>query len=70
MDIKNLATVIAPNILFANDKAPALDSDHMYAIAAVEMLVNYLEEMCLVRVSPRKLFSDNGGVASCGKTDC
>lgn len=52
MDIKNLATVIAPNILFANDKAPALDSDHMYAISAVEMLVNYLEEMCLVR-TPR-----------------
>lgn len=48
MDIKNLATVIAPNILFANDKAPALDSDHMFAITAVETLVNYLEEMCLV----------------------
>lgn len=48
MDIRNLATVIAPNILFANDKAPALDSDHMFAITAVETLVNYLEEMCLV----------------------
>jgi len=48
MDIKNLATVIAPNILFANDKAPALDSDHMFAIVAVETLINYLEEMCLV----------------------
>lgn len=52
MDIKNLATVIAPNILFANDKAPALDSDHMFAITAVETLVNYLEEMCLVSVFP------------------
>lgn len=52
MDIKNLATVIAPNILFANDKAPALDSDHMFAITAVETLVNYLEEMCLVRIFP------------------
>jgi hypothetical protein len=48
MDIKNLATVIAPNILFANDKAPALDSDPMYAIVAVETLINHLEEMCLV----------------------
>jgi hypothetical protein len=50
MDIKNLATVIAPNILFPNDKAPALDSDPMYAITAVEGLINYLEEMCLVSV--------------------
>jgi hypothetical protein len=52
MDIKNLATVIAPNILFANDKAPALDSDHMFAITAVETMVKYLEEMCLVRPPP------------------
>ncbi|MBE3049636.1 hypothetical protein IMZ48_45505, partial [Candidatus Bathyarchaeota archaeon] len=50
MDIKNLATVIAPNILFANDKPAALDSDHMFAITAVETLVNYLEEICIVCV--------------------
>ncbi|PKS10588.1 hypothetical protein jhhlp_002342 [Lomentospora prolificans] len=58
MDIKNLATVIAPNILFANDKAPALDSDHMFAIVAVETLINYLEEMCLVPDELASLASD------------
>jgi hypothetical protein len=48
MDIKNLATVIAPNILFTNSKAPALDSDPMFAISAVETLMSNIEEMCLV----------------------
>ncbi len=48
MDIKNLATVIAPNILYTNSKAPALDSDPMFAIVAVETLITYIEEMCLV----------------------
>lgn len=48
MDIKNLATVIAPNILISNEKLPALDSDHMFAIVAVETLINYLEELCMV----------------------
>jgi hypothetical protein len=48
MDVKNLATVIAPNVLYTNSKAPALDSDPMYAIDAVEGLITYIEEMCLV----------------------
>jgi hypothetical protein len=48
MDIKNLATVIAPNIIYNNAKAAALDSDPIYAIEAVEILITYIEQMCLV----------------------
>lgn len=52
MDIKNLATVIAPNILYLNTRTAALDSNPMYAIEAVEMLITNIEEMCLVRKVP------------------
>ncbi|SPQ19419.1 625fed22-b899-4cc7-96c8-1a05c37b4162 [Thermothielavioides terrestris] len=48
MDIKNLATVIAPNVLFDKNKTSSLDSDPMYAIEAVEVLIANIEEMCLV----------------------
>ncbi|KAK0633427.1 hypothetical protein B0T14DRAFT_68319 [Immersiella caudata] len=48
MDIKNLATVIAPNVLLDKNKTSTLDSDPMYAIEAVEVLINNIEEMCLV----------------------
>ncbi|KAF4782473.1 RhoGAP domain-containing protein [Colletotrichum scovillei] len=48
MDIKNLATVIAPNILYNSNKAPALDSDPMFAIVAVNDMITSIEEMCLV----------------------
>jgi hypothetical protein len=53
MDIKNLSTVIAPNILYLNAKTATLDSDPMYAIEAVEMLITHIEEMCLVRTRTR-----------------
>lgn len=48
MDIKNLATVIAPNIIYDNTKVAALGSDPLFAIEAVEILITYIEEMCLV----------------------
>lgn len=48
MDIKNLATVIAPNILYNPLKGPALDSEPMLAIIVVEILINDVETMCLV----------------------
>lgn len=48
MDIRNLATVIAPNILTNATKAPALDSEAIYVIDAVEMLISNIEEMCQV----------------------
>lgn len=52
MDVKNLATVITPNVLHSNAKAMALDSEAMYAIVVVETLITYIETMCLVRSSP------------------
>ncbi len=50
MDIKNLATVIAPNVLFDKNKTSSLDSDPMFAIQAVEVLIAHIGEMCLVRL--------------------
>lgn len=49
MDIRNLATVIAPNILTNPAKASVLDSEAIYVIDAVEVLINNIEEMCQVR---------------------
>lgn len=48
MDVRNLATVIAPNILTNPTKAPALDSEAIYVIDAVEMMITHIEEMCQV----------------------
>jgi hypothetical protein len=48
MDIRNLATVIAPNLLTNPNKAPALDGEAIYVIDAVEMLIANIEEMCQV----------------------
>ncbi|KAJ4295702.1 Rho-type GTPase activating protein Rga1 [Collariella sp. IMI 366227] len=48
MDIKNLSTVIAPNVLFDRFGAASLGSDPMFAIQAVETLIANIEEMCLV----------------------
>ena len=48
MDIRNLATVIAPNLLTNPNKAPALDGEAIYVIDAVEMLILNIEEMCQV----------------------
>lgn len=48
MDAKNLATVVAPNIIYKDTKSAALDSDPMFAIEAVEILITNIEEMCLV----------------------
>lgn len=48
MDIRNLATVIAPNILTNPNKTPALDSEAIYVIDAVEILITNIEEMCQV----------------------
>jgi hypothetical protein len=52
MDLKNLATVIAPNILYNSSKAPALDSDPMFAIVAVEQLLVDIDQMCQVSTRP------------------
>ncbi|KYK55428.1 hypothetical protein DCS_07391 [Drechmeria coniospora] len=66
MDIRNLATVIAPNILTNPNRAPALDSEAIYVIDAVEILISNIEEMCqvpdelLTLLNDPYLFSNNG----------
>ena len=47
MDIHNLATVITPNILYANAKNVAMDESFL-AIEAVHSLIEYNEAMCEV----------------------
>ncbi|EFX02458.1 Rho GTPase activator [Grosmannia clavigera kw1407] len=70
MDIRNLATVITPNILFLSSKVPALDSDPIFAIEAVYVLINNIEEMCLVPddlvdvLNDPMLFSNNGEITT------
>lgn len=49
MDIRNLATVIAPNVLTNAAKAPALDSEAIHVIDAVETLIINIEQFCQVR---------------------
>ncbi|CAK7230433.1 Rho-type GTPase activating protein Rga1 [Sporothrix bragantina] len=70
MDIRNIATVIAPNILFVNSKTQALDSDPIFAIDAVDMLITNIEEMCLVPdelvdvLNDPYLFNNNGEITT------
>ncbi|KAL2018862.1 hypothetical protein VTK56DRAFT_287 [Thermocarpiscus australiensis] len=70
MDIKNLATVIAPNVLFDRNKTSSLDSDPMFAIQAVEVLISNIEEMCLVpddlvdMLNDQSLFGGNGDITT------
>ncbi|KAK4192701.1 hypothetical protein QBC35DRAFT_199949 [Podospora australis] len=66
MDIKNLATVIAPNVLFDRNKTAALDSDPTYAIIAVEILIANIEEMCLVPDDLVDMLSDQALFNSAG----
>jgi hypothetical protein len=57
MDIHNLATVIAPNILYSNSKAN-MDSSFL-AIEAVHTMLKWNEEFCTVSDD-----SDDGGKAT------
>ena len=59
MDIRNLATVIAPNILTNTAKTPALDGEAIYVIDAVEILIANIEEMCQVSFLPTILREAN-----------
>ncbi|KAK3902407.1 hypothetical protein C8A05DRAFT_33886 [Staphylotrichum tortipilum] len=70
MDIKNLATVIAPNVLFDKNKMSSLDSDPMFAIEAVEVLIADIGEMCLVPddlvsiLNDQQLFNSSGDLTT------
>ncbi|KAK3362936.1 hypothetical protein B0T25DRAFT_442099 [Lasiosphaeria hispida] len=67
MDIKNLATVIAPNILVDRTKTSTLDSDPMYAIEAVEILINNIEEFCQVPDELADYLNDQNFLANGGE---
>lgn len=47
MDSHNIATVIAPNILYADAKSDGIDQSFL-AIEAVHMLLDYNDSMCEV----------------------
>ncbi|PHH69315.1 hypothetical protein CDD80_6833 [Ophiocordyceps camponoti-rufipedis] len=70
MDIRNLATVIAPNILTNPNKALALDSEAIFVIDTVEMLIKNIEEMCQVPdellnlLNDPYLFSNSGEITT------
>ncbi|KJZ76622.1 hypothetical protein HIM_03958 [Hirsutella minnesotensis 3608] len=70
MDIRNLATVIAPNILTNPNKALVLDSEAIFVIDAVEILITNIEEMCqvpdelLTLLNDPYLFSNSGEITT------
>lgn len=68
MDVHNLARVIAPNVLYTNNKAPSFSDEPMTAVACVEELIQNNEEMCMVRNKSKLLqtVSLNLGLGSCG----
>ncbi|RDA83586.1 hypothetical protein CP532_4754 [Ophiocordyceps camponoti-leonardi (nom. inval.)] len=70
MDIRNLATVIAPNVLTNPNKALALDSEAIFVIDTVEILIKNIEEMCQVPdellnlLNDPYLFSNSGEITT------
>ncbi|KAI0842070.1 RhoGAP-domain-containing protein [Hypoxylon sp. FL0890] len=70
MDVHNLARVIAPNILYTNEKSPSFSDEPMVAVACVEELIQFNEEMCMVPaelmdiLSDSTLFMNNGEITT------
>ncbi|KAI0383842.1 RhoGAP-domain-containing protein [Hypomontagnella monticulosa] len=70
MDVHNLARVIAPNVLYTNEKSPSFSDEPMTAVACVETLIQYNEEMCMVPaelmdvLSDSTLFMNNGEITT------
>ncbi|KAH8676327.1 RhoGAP domain-containing protein [Xylariales sp. PMI_506] len=59
MDVHNLARVIAPNILYCNNKSPSFSDEPMTAVTCVEELIQFNEEMCMVPDEILELVSDS-----------
>lgn len=57
MDTHNLATVITPNILYANSKVADMD-ESLLAIEAVYTLLEYNESMCEVPADLQSILND------------
>ena len=63
MDVHNLATVIAPNILFSNAKQETME-DSFYAIEAVATLISYNELMAEVPEDFQTILNDSSMFSS------
>ncbi|KZF23742.1 RhoGAP-domain-containing protein [Xylona heveae TC161] len=57
MDVHNLATVVTPNILYADNKAIGMD-DSFLAIEAVHSLIEFNESMCEVPEDLQSILND------------
>lgn len=57
MDLTNLATVIAPNVLYSKNRDPAKDESFI-AISAFEMLLTYEDSFCFVPDDIAQLLQD------------
>ncbi|KAI0022202.1 rho-type GTPase-activating protein [Xylariomycetidae sp. FL0641] len=70
MDVHNLARVMAPNILFNNLQPPTFSDEPMTAVACVEELIQFNEEMCMVPMElmdilgDSTLFTSNGDITT------
>ncbi|KAI1383191.1 RhoGAP-domain-containing protein [Hypoxylon trugodes] len=70
MDVHNLARVIAPNVLYTTEKSPSFSDEPMTAVACVEELIQYNEEMCMVPaelmdvLGDSTLFMNNGEITT------
>jgi hypothetical protein len=56
MDSHNIATVMAPNILYPDPKVPGLVDESFISIEAVHMLLENNDQLCEVRRSHSMLF--------------
>ncbi|KAK6068668.1 rho GTPase activator [Seiridium cupressi] len=70
MDVHNLARVMAPNILYCSQSSPSFSDEPMTAVACVEELIQWNEEMCMVPdelmevLSDSSLFNGNGDIST------
>ncbi|KAI0481129.1 hypothetical protein GGR56DRAFT_672170 [Xylariaceae sp. FL0804] len=64
MDVHNLARVIAPHVLYAVTKSPSFSGEPMVAVACVEDLIQYNEEMCMGGVAAEAVRLETEQMAS------
>ncbi|KAI0124681.1 rho-type GTPase-activating protein 1 [Xylariales sp. AK1849] len=70
MDVHNLARVMAPNVLYCSTRSPSFSDETMTAVACVEELIQFNEEMCMVPdelmdiLGDSNLFSSSGDITT------
>ncbi|KAH8200704.1 hypothetical protein TruAng_005093 [Truncatella angustata] len=67
MDVHNLARVMAPNILYCGQTSPSFSDEPMTAVACVEELIQWNEEMCMVPDELMEVLSDPSLLSSNGE---